>query len=187
MPERKDMGMDFLGDVPPEVKQAIQEQFDRKIMNIEERYHAIRRALDEMSLEQLQAFDTILNQVAGSSDSPIASYYGGLISSTIYHRFGICSFCRVNHDEELTKVAAPAPHQHDVKVEDILPSSDLSVQDLANMSSYGLDDLRDEDTNELLGFVCINCGLRYVSIADRMLRPPGIEGCSGCMQKAKWG
>lgn len=33
--------------------------------------------------------------------------------------------------------------------------------------------------------VCNGCGLEYVSLADRMLRPP--DGCHGCHEKARWG
>lgn len=60
------------------------------------------------------------------------------------------------------------------------------------MTLYHLDDLRDEDTHALLGFVCtgINgmkepCGMRYPSIEDRMLNEP--EYCSGCHQKMAHG
>lgn len=63
----------------------------------------------------------------------------------------------------------------------------LSPEDIANMVVYNLDDLRDEDTHELLGFICKGCGRRYVSIEDRMLREPGVKGCGGCQDKAKWG
>jgi hypothetical protein len=56
---------------------------------------------------------------------------------------------------------------------------------LALMELYHLDDLRDEETNALLGFICTGiegmkepCGMRYPTIADRMLHPP--ETCSGC-------
>ena len=34
---------------------------------------------------------------------------------------------------------------------------------------------------------CHNCGKGYVSLADRMVKPRGVEGCEGCQQKAKWG
>ena len=37
------------------------------------------------------------------------------------------------------------------------------------------------------GVVCASCGLEYVSLEDRMLKKPGVEGCEGCIQAAKWG
>lgn len=36
-------------------------------------------------------------------------------------------------------------------------------------------------------FKCGNCGVGIVSLEDRMLREPGIGGCSGCMVKSRQG
>jgi hypothetical protein len=63
----------------------------------------------------------------------------------------------------------------------------LSDGDQELMDEYNLDDLREEGTHKLLGFVCLGCGKNYQSIQDRMLRQPGIEGCDGCINKQKWG
>lgn len=35
--------------------------------------------------------------------------------------------------------------------------------------------------------ICKGCGALYQSLADRMLRDPGVEGCGTCIEKAKWG
>jgi len=61
----------------------------------------------------------------------------------------------------------------------------LSEEELKQMKEYNLDDVRDIDTHELYGFICLNCGQRYPTIEDRMKRRP--DECSGCFQKAKWG
>jgi hypothetical protein len=37
------------------------------------------------------------------------------------------------------------------------------------------------------GWSCDNCGAQYVSPQDRALKPKGVNGCSGCQQKAAWG
>ncbi len=51
---------------------------------------------------------------------------------------------------------------------------------------WNLDDLRDnEENNTLLGFVCKNCGQRYPSLQDRILKAP--DDCSGCHSKSRWG
>lgn len=63
----------------------------------------------------------------------------------------------------------------------------LPVEVQEKMVEYDLDDLRDEDTGAILGFVCNLCGLKYVSVEDRALRDPGPAGCEGCINKAKWG
>jgi hypothetical protein len=61
----------------------------------------------------------------------------------------------------------------------------LSHQLLEKMEEYNLDDLRDEDTGAILGFICTKCGMKYGSIADRMLRAP--SDCHGCQVKSAWG
>jgi len=53
----------------------------------------------------------------------------------------------------------------------------------AKMNALNLDDLREEGTNRILGFVCKGCGLKYVSVEDRAIR----EECHGCLHKAAWG
>lgn len=61
----------------------------------------------------------------------------------------------------------------------------LPVGIIEKMSEYNLDDLRDQDTGQILGFICLNCGMKYGSLDDRMLKAP--DDCSGCHQKAAWG
>jgi hypothetical protein len=61
----------------------------------------------------------------------------------------------------------------------------LTKKQLAQMKEYNLDDVRDIDTHELYGFICLNCGMRYPTIAERMKKSP--EECEGCFYKAKWG
>lgn len=58
---------------------------------------------------------------------------------------------------------------------------------------YGIEDAWEQlagDGKEILKFVgwqCNNCGKIYSSLQDRMMKPPGIEGCDGCIHKVKWG
>lgn len=55
---------------------------------------------------------------------------------------------------------------------------------------YGVEDAWEQVSDTVLKFVgwqCNNCGKRYPSLQDRMMKPPGIEGCDGCIQKVKWG
>lgn len=61
----------------------------------------------------------------------------------------------------------------------------LTLDQLAKMAEYNLDDVRDIDTHELLGFICLNCGMRYLTIESRMDNAP--DSCPGCFHKAKWG
>lgn len=59
----------------------------------------------------------------------------------------------------------------------------LHPDTIKKMEELNLDDLREEGTNRILGFVCKNCKLVYPSIHDRSLK----TDCHGCIQKAKWG
>ena len=61
----------------------------------------------------------------------------------------------------------------------------LTEEQLRQMEEYNLDDVRDIDTHELYGFICLNCGMRYLTIEARMEQP--VDGCQGCFHKAKWG
>lgn len=68
-------------------------------------------------------------------------------------------------------------------------SGDLSAGQQEKMREYNLDDLREEETGALLGFVCLKCGKQYQSIDDRALDPDGKERemCEGCIHHTKWG
>jgi hypothetical protein len=57
---------------------------------------------------------------------------------------------------------------------------------------YGVEDAwkQPEDGSEVLEFVgwqCNNCDMIYQSLQDRMLNEPGLGGCTGCIEKTKWG
>lgn len=62
---------------------------------------------------------------------------------------------------------------------------------------YGVEDAWEEQPGstdkpfggdlKFVGWQCNNCGKIYPSLQDRMMQPPGIEGCDGCIHKSKWG
>lgn len=85
--------------------------------------------------------------------------------------------------------AAPGSTEPPAEVPDLKigETGMLSPQQIEQMAAYGLDDLRDEDTNALVGFICLNCKTHVQTIEDRMREVPGVAGCSGCIQKEKWG
>lgn len=61
----------------------------------------------------------------------------------------------------------------------------LNLPQVKMMEAYHLDDLREHQTNKLLGFVCLGCEHRYQTIEDRMLKQP--DDCHGCHNKSAWG
>jgi len=150
-----------------------------------------------------------------SHGDTIAAYYEGIATGLLHVKFGICLGCDQNHEKlmqesglrnttewtpdhdpifDLEKFTADQERELDDEGPDVSAvavasgwAGPLSAEQQKSMDEYGLDDLREEGTNVLLGFVCINCKRPYPSIEDRMLREPGVEGCGGCQQKAKWG
>lgn len=69
--------------------------------------------------------------------------------------------------------------------DDMTPS--IRAKALRLMDVYNLDDAWDEDTKAFLGYACKSCGRIYASIQDRLLRPPGIDGCLSCQNRAGQG
>lgn len=178
--------------------------------------HDIRRLFDELSLEQLNTLETILNIVIGSeSGDVLASQMLGRVAMLRELKFKVCSACGRNHDEDLkdlTKDSCPDCGSTDPKmhpatqpgVELIALCSNefhgsevpytqlgwtgpMQPHEIETMAEYGIDDLRDPDTNELVGFICLNCDKRYESIEERKRRKPKDDGCDGCHKKAAWG
>lgn len=104
---------------------------------------------------------------------------------------------------EVTDMCADSFHQgypkkvevHPDAIREMDPMADLplggtgmlSPSQISQMVEYHLDDLREEGTNKLVGFICLECGYQYPSIEDRMIRPPGIDNCPGCINKTKFG
>jgi hypothetical protein len=170
--------------------------------------HELNRLIEELGEDQLRVLCMMIDSIAISQE-PIrtAAYLSGRITQAQQHRFGICAACDKNHDKELLgddhqpippSANAPEPPPN-VAVRRSLPVVEempftpigsklpLALHESKLMAEYGLDDLRDAETDQLIGFICKNCEKKYVSIADRMLEPPGVKGCDGCQHKAKWG
>lgn len=64
---------------------------------------------------------------------------------------------------------------------ELLATVPKKVQD--QMDEYRLDFIEFQWPKVL----CKGCGMEYVSLEDRMLKAPGIEGCTGCSHKGAWG
>jgi hypothetical protein len=182
----------FFGSVPPELAA----QVERHQMQAEDYRHAVARFFDEISQENLFTFMSLMHTISGNTEGPganLASYYEGITLATLHERFNACMGCGKDHDkiaEEFTpptdNVGKPQPAPGSESPSSVTPE-ELNPQALKDMEEYNLDDVRDSDTLKLIGFVCKGCGMRYITIDDRMKQPPGVEGCSGCRSKAKWG
>jgi hypothetical protein len=154
--------------------------------------HDLRRMLDEIPEEHLRTLIMVIDSIT-MSDKPerLGAYLVGRAASAMETRFKVCSACGSKHDDasELD-VPLPVKARRKSEASDWTPigsKNPIGLNESGTMLLYGLDDLRNEETGELVGFICTNCQQRYPTIQDRMLQPPGVEGCSGCQQKAKFG
>ena len=156
---------------------------ERQDMLGESYRHDVQRMFDEMSKEHLLTLRIMLNQFSSENDLRLTSYYEGVVAATLALRFDVCGGCGKNHDEELLK--NEKTEVTDLVTDFVTNEVPLSTEQLDQMTTYHLDDLRDEDSGQLLGFTCTLCGLRYVSIEDRMLKSP--DNCHGCYLKSAHG
>lgn len=186
--------MEFIG-IP--LTAEMQAHLERQDMAIESYRHDVQRLFDELPKEHLLTLRIMLNQFTTEADSRLTSYYEGVVAATLAHRFDVCGGCGINHSDEVLDETAPDEPDEDLaevpmKAADLFGISmvegglsELSVEQFKQMEEYNLDDVRDETTLKLLGFICKGCGLRYVSIEDRMLRAP--DACHGCYLKSAHG
>jgi hypothetical protein len=193
--------------IDPEMLEKMRQAKDHEAMVVEDYHHGIARFLDSLNEEQLTAQKSLLHVVAANSKGSsrvIPAYYEGILIGILSAKYGICIGCENNHEKLMAEQLQRESEQQDQppvpmdggdpfkpgqKTVDlhIGEGGMLSDEQLANMEQYNLDDLRDEDTGRLMGFVCLGCGMQYPSIEDRMLKPADKGGCSGCVQKEQWG
>lgn len=206
--EEENEGQAMFIPLPPAVVLAeMRRQHDQRLMEADDYHHSVARLLDSMQREQLETFRQLMHGLVmmseGDSRANLAMYEG-LASGILHARYKVCLACDRNHDEVMAQqmAAEEAHEQQEASPRDggdpfkpfptpgDLPLGGvgmLSDTQLAKMEEYGLDDLRAESDGSLIGFRCIHCGKDYISIEDRMRRPPRKDGCDGCVNKEKWG
>jgi hypothetical protein len=168
----------------PEMVAQIQRERDLHRMSHDQMRHDSYQVLHTLNEEQLKMFSVML-AVMSSQESVYATYLDGYVDGLLEQKYNVCPACGRNHDELPPDMVAPPPPGEAVNEDSTAPTTPyvLTEEDLANMEEYNLDDLRDEDTHELLGFICKGCQLRYISITDRMLK----RACHGCQLKSAHG
>lgn len=203
-----DRDFSFFG-IPIPMTDEMISHMDHEQMKKESLLHDIQRLFIELDADQLNTLRSLLRYMSEDTSARLASYYEGVASQTLVLKFGVCGGCGRVHDEilppeeeaasiieELNRIKKKeAEESLGDQAEATEPetadeiragwSNELTDADRLNMIQYNLDDLRDIDTNELLGFICKGCGLKYQSIQDRMLRAP--DACHGCFLKSAHG
>lgn len=181
-------GMSF-GDLPPEMQEALRQMMDQHQqeselhnMHVESSRHRMRDFLEGLNEEQLLCLRGLVHMVMADSDDETAGFYLGLTASMLSGKFGYCVMCQTKHasieDIVHTEAEQSAPEKGAGMRERAVEERDERD---STMAEYNL------QPNPMGGYECTYCGQPYQSIEDRMLRPSGKEGCSGCVQKEKWG
>lgn len=201
----------FFGMIDPQaLAEKMRQGREHQMMHQQIDAHAIQKFINEQDEEGLKTLSLIILQCQSKRN---ISYLIGRIDARAEYKFKKCP-CGTEH-EDLDDVlkedpAAEADRRHyagedepamatDKFVETLVEmNKDESLEELGRlreMKKYGIEPHPDfgmeewEEKYEVrpAPFRCSNCGQNYQSLEDRMLRPPGIDGCSGCKIKSAHG
>lgn len=160
------------------------EQVEQARMAGESNGHETREFFDSLNVEQLKKLSALFNHTA-NTEGNAAIYYIGLISGFLDLKYKLCVACGKDHDKMLADMSG----QQDVLTEAVPLAVDhdpgFPVKDSAEylklMAAYNTE--QDDDGSDRV--MCKGCGLWYINLQDRALRPK--DGCHGCQQKSAWG
>lgn len=152
------------------------EQAERIAMERESMKHRIATLLGEMSEDDLDTMYHLLCGLADPTDGPsTASHFSGVAKATLVYKHGRCG-CGAKHDDPRDDT----PGKGDPRLEQLNQLSDLDLFNQSDaMIEYNLIKMPDGR------FFCKSCGLQYVSLEDRMVKP--ADECHGCQHKAAHG
>lgn len=180
----------------------------------DENLSELKKFVQSLDLNQLQHTYSILNAIInGTKYSEPANWYLGLITAEAFFVRGVCAMCQpwVIHTDPMEEIEAHAKvlrHKHEQEHyqpqdEEEVGEADQPLEDeddetyaqavanyVSNAEQWGVVPVNSSPIEQLdlNGPVkCTGCGSDYPNLADRMLRPPGVDGCGGCQQKAMWG
>lgn len=179
------MDMHFVNpeDLPPEVIHMLQHSADMHEMSHVDRSHQITALIDELNPEQLKAVFMLMGLAGANQNS--AAYFQGLITMKLQDKHGIC-MCGDKHDPSDLLDEEQSAKAPDMPSESVDPTGQNEYR-AAKMEEYGLEEVPIPGNPNRTYLRCKNCQTPCSSLEDRMRRDPGVKGCSGCQQKAKWG
>jgi DNA-directed RNA polymerase subunit RPC12/RpoP len=162
--------------VPQELIEKIQAHRDMHQMHDDISAHNTIKFLTDMDKEKSESMLNFLQLLAADPAEYIA-FYAGFMASQRHHRDNICAACHKDHDKSLEEMAHEGhPHESPLDVDA------LKAKIKANEEEYGVEPIPNTGL-----YRCINCGIQYPSLEDRMLKKPGIDGCHGCQHKQAHG
>jgi hypothetical protein len=181
---------------PEDMIRQLQAESERRAMTSDLASHDLLNFLRDLPPEHKSLLAGLLGATA--DDPGFGKMMHGILLGYLESQHGFCIACGRNHDEalaDITNESTPKKRTHEEVKHDLLHGEWVKVGETKMlpesqadaMRKCGLDDLRQEDNYTLIGFTCLNCGMFYQSVEDRMLKSSSKEGCSGCVQKEKWG
>lgn len=180
--------------IPEEMKEAIRSTMEHKNMSAEAFKHDIQRLLEEADRDHLLTMRHLFAILAADEDGRYAAYLEGCAAATLSQKHGVCSSCGKNHDEEFLSAGQPAgdgvqPSMFEVEQQAISTYAEYSELCTKYRVINAVPPSDSDTFSDIVGQAvrCTNCGQQYVNLTDRMLKPPGVEGCEGCIHKEKWG
>lgn len=162
--------------------------YQQKQLELAKQHDEINKAeiesfMDSLTAEQLKTLGKMI--IISINDTDSGWQFSGLISGVLIWKHG-----RGWAGEE-NPLADPATSMaFKIAQAEGEPMSDMERltkqaedQRAKNMQLYNV--VPDPATEGY--FKCGGCGVFIMSLEDRMQRDPGIKGCSGCQEKAKFG
>lgn len=178
----------------------MQERAAQQHLVAQDHIHQRNDFLESLSKDDLDLVDTMLLQSV--SDNTFGHYLRGIIAEIARRKRFVCT-CGHDHDAEAEQAFSTPPTADEaaklvgLDVDTTTPDvvgSDTEPGPLADaardaaMREYGLEQVNPADQpDHPTGLRCINCHQVYVSLEDRMLREPGMDGCGGCQTKSAHG
>jgi len=189
----------FVFGVPSEeMRRQMEEAHETQHLQVLDFQHTLEEAWQALNYEQLYA---VARWMALTADSGNASrnlaYHAGSLFRLAADKSNKCMVCDKDHDKEVESLlntqgdgatsevdSEPQPPT-DEPAEPNLSYEEtqrMIAEHEANVTLYRLTQNFDKG-----GFNCTGCNMHYASLEDRMLKAPGIEGCSGCQWKSGHG
>lgn len=181
----------IFGDMPEDMKQVMEAQMERAEMAGTAFRHDIMRLIRSLPADDLMTFKSLMRHLQESTSS--AFYLEGVAATTLEMKYDVCGGCGKNHDKDLLG-DDPAPRDPEGGTEQLelftmdgkVSRVDVPLPAPAERQSQMMAEYNLEETIDGI-ILCKGCGTASSSLEDRMLRPPGVRGCPGCQDKAKFG
>lgn len=105
----------FIFSIPEQMMEQMRIQQDKTVMAGEVWRHEVRSFMEGLTAEQAITFKSILRNFCDnpSGAEALANFWEGMISFMIDAKFGLCTACGKNHDDDITAMSqetvAPDP------------------------------------------------------------------------------